>query len=146
MGRRIGLIQWDGESSRAELLHILIEVEPEPRFYKNSFDDAKADPKGRFFGGTYGITKDTDYIKDNLGALYSGYLSDGTLKKIKKYVSLSNGLAWNKEADTMYYVDTGTLNIKAYNYSIDTGEISRFQLFNLLWWTDTAYVFKFLPN
>lgn len=38
-------------------------------------------------------------------------------------VSISNGLAWNKEDDTFYYIDTPTRQIAAYDYNPLSGTI-----------------------
>ncbi len=35
----------------------------------------------------------------------------------------SNGICWNAAADTMYYIDTPTKQIRAYDYDKATGEI-----------------------
>ena len=126
MGRRIGLIQWNGISLKAKLLRILVEVENEPKYFQNRFNDAKADPRGRFFGGTMRSEYNGDIFEASLGSLYSGYLSQGKLENIKKYVHVSNGLTWNKEENTFYFVDTGTSDIKAYDYSPDTGKICKY--------------------
>lgn len=56
----------------------------------------------------------------------------GTLYRIEKDfvphveispVSISNGLAWNKEDDTFYYIDSPTRQIAAYDYNPLSGSI-----------------------
>jgi sugar lactone lactonase YvrE len=39
-------------------------------------------------------------------------------------ITTSNGLAWNSAATIMYYIDTATRQVAAYDYDIDTGAIS----------------------
>ena len=38
-------------------------------------------------------------------------------------VDISNGLAWTADRKTMYYIDSLTYGIDAFDYNIDTGEI-----------------------
>lgn len=52
IGRSIEIIQWDGYSAEAEVIRTVINIEPSDFYKFNVFDDAKADPYGRFFGGT----------------------------------------------------------------------------------------------
>lgn len=39
-------------------------------------------------------------------------------------VTISNGIVWTSDAKTMYYIDTPTSKIMAYDYDINTGTIS----------------------
>jgi sugar lactone lactonase YvrE len=39
-------------------------------------------------------------------------------------ISISNGIVWTKDKKTMYYIDTPTLEIKAFDYDDVTGAIS----------------------
>lgn len=49
-GRRVAVVKWDGVSPRAVIESIAFEVEQEKE--KNLFNAVKADPTGRFYGGT----------------------------------------------------------------------------------------------
>ncbi len=90
---------------------------PESHLPGNRFNDGKCGPDGRFLAGTM----DNDE-KEASGALYS-YSPDGTLKTLLSGVRISNGLAWSKDHKTMYYIDTPTFNIMAYDYDLTGGEI-----------------------
>lgn len=59
----------------------------------------------------------------NRGSLY---LMDKNAKadKIISPVTISNGLTWNVQDDTMYYIDSPTLQIVAYDYNSASGSIS----------------------
>lgn len=84
----------------------------------NRFNEGKCDPEGRFWAGTISTVKN---IGDaNLYILDSQH--DLTLKVSD--VTNSNGICWNEAADTMYYIDTPTQKIRAYNFDNATGEIS----------------------
>ena len=39
-------------------------------------------------------------------------------------VSISNGIVWSRDQRTMYYVDTGRNDVRAYDYDLDSGAIS----------------------
>lgn len=83
----------------------------------NRFNDGKCDPAGRFWAGTISLVKDPGtanlYCLDNEGAC--------TLKI--QEVTNSNGLCWSADAETFYYIDTPTKQIRAYDYELDSGVI-----------------------
>ncbi len=90
---------------------------PEPHLPGNRFNDGKCDPQGRFWAGTMSHTDEP-----RKGCLY---LLDNKLKvteKIKK-VSISNGLAWSNDQDTLFYIDSPTQKVVAYNFDKISGEI-----------------------
>lgn len=45
-------MRWDGKSPKAELVRIALDVSNFDEVATNNFNDAKADPCRRFFGGT----------------------------------------------------------------------------------------------
>ncbi len=81
------------------------------------FNDGKCDAAGRFWAGTMS-TRDERYQ----GILYC---LDSNLNLIEmiRGVSTSNGLAWSPDSRTMYYIDTPTGEIMAYDYCLETGTI-----------------------
>lgn len=68
--------------------------------------------------------KQTKQIPPGQGSLY--YI-DNRLNPQKKIssVSISNGLAWNSQDDTFYYIDSPTRQVVAYNYNPYSGEICK---------------------
>jgi len=95
-------------------------ADPENHLPQNRFNDAKCDPAGRLWAGTMMIAEP----RKKTGSLYC---LDSTLLVIKKLsgITVSNGLAWNKAADKMYYIDTPTQIIQAFSFDISTGNIER---------------------
>jgi sugar lactone lactonase YvrE len=92
--------------------------DPEPDLPGNRFNDGKCDPRGRFWAGTMECEE-----KSRTGALYS---LDATLR-VRKWltgIGCSNGLAWSDDAKTMYYVDSPTRKVVAFEYDIDEGSIT----------------------
>ncbi|CAH1775553.1 unnamed protein product, partial [Owenia fusiformis] len=91
----------------------------------NRFNDGKCDPQGRLWVGTM----DTQMEKETFERLNkeSGNLyrldTNLTLTKMVERVTVSNGLAWSKDRKTMYYIDTETKNVYAFDYDDITGDI-----------------------
>lgn len=86
---------------------------------ENRFNDGKCDPSGRFWAGTISTVKN---IGDaNLYCLDT----NGDLELKVPEVTNSNGICWNAAADSMYYIDTPTRQIRAYDFDNATGEISK---------------------
>lgn len=92
--------------------------DPESHLPNNRFNEGKCDPAGRFWSGTMSLSEDT-----GAGNLYVLRDKDTCVKKIDS-VSISNGLAWSADHKTMYYIDTPTLQVVAYDFNNATGHIS----------------------
>jgi sugar lactone lactonase YvrE len=84
----------------------------------NRFNDGKCDPRGRFLAGTMDHNE-----KEATGSLYS-LSPEGQLKRLLKVVRISNGLAWSPDGRTMYFIDTPTRDVLAFDYDLDTGQIA----------------------
>ena len=89
----------------------------EENLARNRFNDGKCDPAGRFWAGTMDIEE-----KSPLAALYVLEKRKG-VKKVLEGVTISNGLGWSPDKRTMYYIDTPTRCISAFDYSERTGDI-----------------------
>lgn len=81
-------------------------------------NDAKCDPRGRFFAGTMGYQ-----CPPGVARLYR-LDTNLTLTTLLDGVTISNGLAWNSAGDTFYYIDTPTKRVDAFDYDIETGDIA----------------------
>jgi len=79
------------------------------------FNDGKLDPRGRLWLGTMAIDE-----KSPIAALYR--LAGPTLEQVLAGVRISNGILWNGE--TMYYADSGTFRVDAFDYAAERGEIA----------------------
>jgi sugar lactone lactonase YvrE len=88
---------------------------PEKDKINNRFNDGKCDPAGRFWVGSLGPLK--------RAALYR-IDGSGNCKKMLDSVSTSNGIVWTADVRTMYYIDTPTQCVTAYDYDKASGEIS----------------------
>lgn len=90
-------------------LRVLAEVEPNPAL---RFNDAAVDPQGRFVAGTmaYDPTPGT-------AGLYRREI-DGSMTTLIDGVGLSNGTCWSADGNTMYYVESLSRQIRAYDYRV----------------------------
>lgn len=121
--------------SSGEVITVLATVqEDEPT---NRFNDAKCDSSGRLWCGTMAV--EPAVLKHKRGFLYS-YESPGNdcsyicsmtslmqfAGPIKHQVmtTLSNGMDWNEEDNTMYYIDSIPKCIYSFSYNRETGTVS----------------------
>ena len=84
----------------------------------NRFNDGKCDPAGRFWAGTMAL----DEAK-GAGGLYC-LNNDLSIDKKLKDISISNGIVWTSDQQTMYYIDTPTMEVWAFDYDITSGDIT----------------------
>jgi sugar lactone lactonase YvrE len=83
------------------------------------FNDGKVDPAGRFWFGSIAI----DRTSDVLGDLYS-LETDLTVTHRLHGVDNTNGMDWSPDGRTMYYIDSLTRQVTAYDYDAAGGAIS----------------------
>jgi sugar lactone lactonase YvrE len=91
----------------------------EAEVLSNRMNDGKCDAAGRFWAGTM----DEVHSRPGAGALYRldpslevGCMVDG--------VTISNGLDWSPDGTTMYYIDTPTQGVDAFDFDPDAGALS----------------------
>jgi sugar lactone lactonase YvrE len=92
--------------------------DPESHLPNNRFNEGKCDPAGRFWSGTMSLSEDAGagnvyVLRDKLDH-----------SKVIEGVSISNGLAWTKNSKLLYYIDTPTRSVVAYDFEIESGSIS----------------------
>jgi len=92
---------------------------PESHLPNNRFNDGKCDPAGRFWAGTM-----SDKSESGAGALYR-LDADLSVHKMVDHITTSNGMIWSLDARTMYYIDTPTRTVWAFDYDNATGALSR---------------------
>jgi len=85
---------------------------------KNRFNDGKCDPAGRFWAGTISMVKETGTA--NLYCLDT----DGSCTLKVAEVTNSNGICWSADATSMYYIDTPTQEVRAYDFDPTKGAVS----------------------
>ncbi|BET66100.1 hypothetical protein ASA1KI_10180 [Opitutales bacterium ASA1] len=95
-----------------------VEYDPEGGRPELRFNDGKCDPRGRLFAGTMGLTKPR--VPGSLFRLDP----DGSIDRVVSGTGTSNGLAWSHDGATMYYIDTPTLEVSAFDYDSERGALS----------------------
>jgi len=109
-----GLAWFDPETG--EIRHALDN--PEPDRPGNRFNDGKCDPVGRFWVGTLSMCKEP-----SAAALYR--LGPGMrLERVLDGVTTSNGLAWTADGKVLYYIDTPTRRVEAFDYDLQLGTLA----------------------
>jgi sugar lactone lactonase YvrE len=81
-------------------------------------NDGACDGEGRFWAGTMALDE-----APGAGALYR-LAADGTVTTVLTGVSISNGLAWSPDGRILYYVDTPTGRVDAFDYAPAPGAIT----------------------
>lgn len=81
-------------------------------------NDGKCDPSGRLWVGSMHMKQ-----LSNKASLFMVNNTGGYETKIDS-VTISNGIVWTSDKKTMYYIDTPTSQIKAYDFDNTTGNIS----------------------
>jgi sugar lactone lactonase YvrE len=113
VGTRFDILDFDPKTKRSTVLSTL-SGEPEC----NRVNDGKCDPAGRFLLGTMDMVNE----RDPIGTLYS---FDGTLRPLVGGLTISNGIAWSPDLKTVYHIDTPTRLVKAYDYDVEKGTMTR---------------------
>ncbi len=128
IGLEDGIYKAEGPSSKPTLLNGIPEIKKPARL-----NDGKCDPQGRFWvGGIHHDKPHTSYLyyRNETGELFTRLDS----------VSVSNGICWRADGKKMYYIDTPTKKVRAFDYDLSTGNISNektvIQIPDSLGWPD----------
>ncbi|XP_047119034.1 regucalcin-like [Schistocerca piceifrons] len=129
MGRNVVLMTWDGESSEPAALEVIATVHDEDGSRDNKINDAKVDAAGTLWAGTLGPIVNNE-ITPEKGILFNLAKDRSTKTHVTK-ISISNGFAWSPDNKTMYYIDSATGKIDAFDFDITESKIgNRRTVFN----------------
>ncbi|MNK04849.1 L-arabinolactonase [compost metagenome] len=106
-----GVYSYDTANSKLQL----IVSNPENSTTGNRFNDGKCDPSGRLWLGTMG--------NQHSAALYR-IDADYNIQTMVSNISTSNGIVWSLDQKSMYYIDSDTYKVIAYDFDNQTGQIS----------------------
>ncbi len=98
------------------VLSLLSDVEATQT--ENRFNDGKCDPNGNLWVGSMHLAE-----TEAVAQLYK-VEPNGTTTSMLHNITISNGIVWTKDAKTMYYIDTPTMKIRAFDYDKITSLIS----------------------
>lgn len=113
LGTRDGFGRLEFETGRFTLI---AEVEADQKDQR--MNDGGCDPAGRFWAGTMAVD-----CRRSAGALYR-LDPDGRVSVMLRDVTISNGLDWSLDGRTLYYVDSGTQRIDAFDFDPDRGTVT----------------------
>ncbi|MFK7749452.1 MAG: SMP-30/gluconolactonase/LRE family protein [Kordia sp.] len=99
-----------------EKIEKLTDVEAENKGTR--LNDGKCDPNGNLWVGSM------DYSQTNPGGNLYKVSQSGEVAKMLGNITISNGIVWSKDHKTMYYIDTPTGNIRAFDFDVTTSTIS----------------------
>ena len=118
-----GVCQFD--YATATLTHLL---DPEPERPYNRCNDVGTDAKGRFWFGTMQNNVAPDgsplEIVSGAGSLFR-LDPDMTLTAHERGIWVANTVCWSPDNRTMYFADTPSGEISAYDYDLEAGRISK---------------------
>lgn len=83
----------------------------------NRFNDGKCDSLGRFWSGSLSMA----HIVDD-GAFYR-LDTNHSVHRMISGIGISNGLGWNADNTIMYYIDSLTHCVDAFDFDLEKGEI-----------------------
>lgn len=81
------------------------------------FNDAKVDPQGRLWAGTLALDG-----RRGQSHLYR-IEADRSVVTMRDGISVSNGLAWTPDGQTLYYVDSPTRTVQAFAFDSERGTL-----------------------
>jgi len=110
-----GFVSLDPETGKIDLI-----ADVESHLPGNRFNDGKCDPAGRFWAGSLALDERERDGKANLYCLDV----DNSVRLMVSGVTISNGLAWTQDERSMYYIDSQTQKVVAYDYDKLSGGIS----------------------
>ena len=109
-----GFAFFDPDTRQLDFIH-----DPEADKPGNRFNDGKVDPAGRFWAGT------TEFLHEEVtGSLYCLSPETMNIQKTLSSVHISNGLAWTKDAQTFYFIDSPTQQVQAFDFDLPQGSLS----------------------
>ncbi|GFG33757.1 hypothetical protein Cfor_05109 [Coptotermes formosanus] len=124
VGRNIAIMTWDGESSTPAEVKYVCSVDNEKEVQNNTLNDGKADPTGRLWSGTMGPKPDVPKIfLPEVGSFFS-FSKDWKPTKHLTKITVSNGLAWSEDLKSMYYIDSTTKKVDAFDFDAENAKLS----------------------
>ena len=100
-----------------------LAASPEADKPGNRFNDGECDCMGRFFAGTMSKALDSGAGDTTpRGSLYR-MEPDGRIEKVLSDVTISNGIGYSPDNTVMYYIDSPTQCVDAFDYDKATGAI-----------------------
>lgn len=103
-------------NTKSKQIDLLSDIEK--TYTINRFNDGKCDSLGNLWVGSMNLEE-----SNASGKVYKITEAGQTTMMIDS-VTISNGIVWTKDGKTMYYIDTPTSEIRAYDFDLETAQIS----------------------
>ncbi|OWR46467.1 regucalcin isoform 1 [Danaus plexippus plexippus] len=113
------LLDWDVAGDSA--LRLITTVDD--GLPDNYLNEGKPDVEGRFWAGTKG-PQSGDEVTPDKGTFYSFDLNNFKPQVQLRPVSISNGLVWSLNNTVLYYIDSSTQKVEAFDFDSVSGAIS----------------------
>jgi D-xylono/L-arabinono-1,4-lactonase len=107
-----GVWLWDGVDTIRQIADVVDGS-------KLQCNDCIADPVGRLYVGTCFYRPDAEYEMGKLIRVDT----DGKVSIVDEGFQMANGLGFSPDCSTLYFTDSGTRSIYAYDYQTQTGRI-----------------------
>jgi sugar lactone lactonase YvrE len=122
VGAKYGYALMDRETGKLNYLKRIWDESDGPTKPKRMrFNDGAVDPRGRFWCGA--MTDPVFAPKFKREGVLFRLDPDLSLHRMISPVVIPNGLFWSKDEKTMFFTDTATMEIAAYDYNVETGDI-----------------------
>lgn len=108
-----GFETFDPSTREQETIALIEADDPSTRS-----NDGKCDSFGRFYAGTMDRA-----LTPARGALYR-LDPDGSVSTLVSQASIPNGLAWSSDGRTLYWIDSPTRAVDAFDVDPETGDVS----------------------
>ncbi|ETN46656.1 uncharacterized protein HMPREF1541_00842 [Cyphellophora europaea CBS 101466] len=96
------------------------------KYHSMRANDGAVDSQGRFWVGVVNDPLVTEFAP--VGALFR-YDLDGSLHRVLDSVTIPNGLSWSLDDRTMYFTDSPTRCIYAFDFAAESGTVSNRRVF-----------------
>ena len=98
---------------------------PEAGVEGNRFNDGKCDAAGRLWCGSMSLKENEGTGKSPPAGSFYRLSPDRSVRKIFGGVGISNGMGWSPDGATMYYIDSPTRKVDAFDFDLAAGAIAR---------------------
>ena len=100
-----GLYDYDPASTMCDVI-----ATPDAALPDHRFNEGKCDPRGRFWAGTM-----NDAVREPTGSLFR-LDADRRCTRMRTGIAVPNSLAWSPDGTRMYFADTETRTISAFDF------------------------------
>ncbi|KAI5803799.1 hypothetical protein EDC01DRAFT_611716 [Geopyxis carbonaria] len=128
VGAKYGFAIFNKEKSSLRYIKKIYE-DDEIMAEKMRFNDGAVDSRGRFWAGTMNDWVSRPDTDDQLIGCVFRLDPDMTLHRMIENVSIPNGMGWSPDDKVMYFTDSPSKAIFAYDFDVEAGSVSNKRVF-----------------